>query len=129
MPLDNRVHHLVAANDCVSRANGQAKRAANTPRLINHGNAARAFQPIGRIERQAGLTGNCGQTLYAFLTTRRTLVDGRPISSNSLCVRCAVRIAAARALGLRKRLMDAQCHALRAEASGGAKRGGGTGGG
>ncbi len=58
--LNDCVHHLVAAKNGIGRASGQTQRAANAPGLVNHGNAARRFHAVVRVQGQGSLPGDGG---------------------------------------------------------------------
>ena len=105
--LYHGVHHLVAAQYGVGRASGQTKRAADAPGLVNYRHAARAFQAILWIDGLRQLSCNCSQFLHTFHATGWALVDGGIASCNSLCIGRAIRVAAARALRLRQRSVNA----------------------
>ena len=104
--IDHGVHHLVAAQYGVGRANWQAQRAANAPVLVNHSDAARRFQTIGGIQRQDGVARDGGQPGNAFSAARWALVDFCQAMGNRFGVGHAVGVAAACALGLRQCRVD-----------------------
>jgi hypothetical protein len=54
------------------------------------------------VQRQNRLSGDAGQALNAFLSTRGALIEGRLLFSDGLGVGRAIRKAAPRALGLRQ---------------------------
>ena len=101
------MHHLVAAQNGVSRAGLDAQGAAYAPGLVNDGDVARAFQAISGVQGKYRQACDGCQSLHAFLTAWRALVDGSAASDYGLCVRCAVRVAATRALCLRQCSVDA----------------------
>lgn len=105
--LHHCVHHLVAAQYRIYRANWQAQCAANAPGFVNHGYTARCFQAVGRVQGQNALARDRCQPVNAISAAGRALVDGGFALDNCLSIGSAVRIPAAPALGLRQRCMDA----------------------
>jgi len=113
------VHDLVAAQDGIGRADREAKRAANTPCLINDGYRYGPFGAVIWIERQYWTSSDFGQNGNALKAPRRALIDGGVVLGNGLCVGLAIGKTATCALRLRQRIVDAvsQCdHFLRAGA-------------
>ena len=109
--LDDGMHHFAATNDCVCRANRQAQGAANAPRLVNHGHTARCFDTVRRVQSQGRLPGDGSESGNADGPARWALVDRCSACRNGVCIGCAVRVAAACALGLWQHRVDATGHA------------------
>ena len=111
--LDDGVHHLVAAQYCVGGANRQAQCAAYAPGFVNNGHAARRFKTVGRVQGQVKLACDGCQSGHALSAARRALVDRSFALSNRVGVRSTIGVAAARALGLRQRCVDASSKVCR----------------
>ena len=101
------MHDLVAAQDGIRRTDLEAQRAANAPCLINDGHRHGPFGAVVRIEGQRGTSSDFGQNGNALKAPRRALIDGGVILRNGLCVGLAIGKAAASALRLGQRIVDA----------------------
>ena len=101
------MHDLVAAQDGIGRADLEAQRAANAPRLVNDGHRHRPFGAIVWIEGQCWTSSYFGQNGNALKAPRRALVNGGVVLRNGLCVGFAIGKAAAGALRLGQRIVDA----------------------
>ncbi len=100
------VHLLRRADDAVDRAGLQAQRAADAPGLVDDRELARPFDPVRRVERLDWPGRQRGEPGDALRTTRRTLVDRRAVVRDGVGIRAAIGVAAARALGLRQRIVQ-----------------------
>ena len=100
MRLNHGVHHFVAANDGVGRADLDAQGAADAPVFIDKSDCSCRFHAIRRIQWRHVMAGDAAQPLNTFGTTGRALVDLGVASGDGLGVGLAVRVATARALGL-----------------------------
>jgi hypothetical protein len=101
------MHDLVAAQDGIGGAGLDAKRATDAPRLVNDGHRHGAFGAIVWIERQRWPSSDFGQNGNALKAPRRALIDGGVVLRNGLCVGLAIGKAAAGALRLGQRIVDA----------------------
>ena len=102
MRLDHGVHELVAAQNRIGGADVDAQGAADAPVLVNDRDGAWPFNAMGGVERHHRLPSDHRQPLDAFCAARRALVDSRLALGDSLRVARAIRVATARALGLRQ---------------------------
>jgi len=105
--LDHGVHAFVAADDGVGGAGLDAQGAADAPGLVDHGHRAWAFGAVRGVQCQDRSAGEGGQALYPLRTAWRAAVDRGLFVGDGLCVGGAVGVAAARALRLRQRRMQA----------------------
>ena len=101
------MHHLVATQDGIGRTDLEAQRASNAPRLVNDGHRHGPFVAIIWIEGQCWLSSDFGQNGNALKAPRRALIDGGVVLRNGLCVGLAIGKAAAGALRLGQRIVDA----------------------
>ena len=101
------MHHLVAAQDGIGGADFEAQRAANAPCLVNDGHGHGPFGTIVWIEGQCWTPSDFGQNCNALKTPGRALIDGGVVLRNGLCVGLAIGKAAAGALRLGQRIVDA----------------------
>ena len=110
--FDDGVHPFVCAHDGIGGAGVDAQRATDAPLFIDPGHMPGPFLASDWIQCNERLASDFGQTLNAFVTPRRALIDARFTTSDGFCVSGAIRIAAAGALRLRQRLEDdlGQCH-------------------
>ena len=113
--LDHGVHHFIAAQYRIGWANRQAQGAADTPSFVDHGHVARSFQAVSRVQGRSWLTGDGSKTQNAAKAAGRALVYLGSTSRNRLGISSAVRVAAARTLGLGQRRIDAvgECFLVR----------------
>jgi len=103
----DRVHAFRQANNGIRGTDFQAQGTANAPCFINYGNEARCFHSIGRIQGQRRTPGKGCKAGYPLTASRGALVDVGCTLGNGLGVCGAIWVAAARALGLRQRGIDA----------------------
>lgn len=100
------VHALVGTQNGIRGADLDAEGAADAPVFIDAGEHAWSFYAMVRIQWQRGAACDGRQARNAFLAAGRALVDGRCARGHGFGVASAVRVAAARALGLRQDLIN-----------------------
>ena len=105
--LYDRVHELVAAENCIGRAGFDAQRAAYAPVLINHGQHAGPFAAVDRIQRHNGTPRDGREPLDTLQAARWALIDLCLAVGDGTGVGSAVGVATARALRLRQCSVDA----------------------
>jgi hypothetical protein len=101
------VHHFVAAQNGIGGAGTDAQGTPDAPCLVNHGHGHWAFNTVLGVERQHWAFGDFGQDDNALKSTRGTLINGRIVLCNGLCIGLAIGKAASGALRLRQRIVDA----------------------
>jgi hypothetical protein len=101
------MHDLVATQDGIGGADFEAQRTANAPCLVNDGHRHGAFGAVIWIERQYWTSSDFGQNGNALKAPRRALIDRGVVLGNGLCVGLAIGKAAAGALRLGQRIVDA----------------------
>ncbi len=112
---------LFSAQDGVGRAGLHAQRAADAPGLVDHGHRARALDarwPGRAAHRRRPVMAR--QPGDAFGAAGRAVVDAGLARGHGVGVRCAIGVAAARALRLRQRGVQPRREA--AHAAGSARR-------
>ena len=101
------MHDLVATQDGICGADLEAQRTANAPCLVNDGHRHGPFGAVIWIERQFWTSSDFGQNGNALKAPRRALIDRGVVLGNGLCVGLAIGKAAAGALRLGQRIVDA----------------------
>ena len=100
MWLNHGVHHFIAANDGVGRADLNAQGAADAPVFIDESDGSCRFHAVSRIQLHHRMAGDAAQPFNAFGSTGWALVDLGVANGDGLGVGLAVRVATACALGL-----------------------------
>jgi hypothetical protein len=100
------MHPFGGSNDSVYRASPDAKRATDTPALVNQCCRAWLLRSIPGVQRFDGVPEQCRKLCYPGRAAGRTLIDVCVPGSYCLGIRPARGVTALRALRLRKQGVD-----------------------